>query len=320
MADTPKTPSDSSVEEVEALSASEAGGVVDAIDRHRTKILFAVLAGAILFCAVLVTGQLKKQKHLEASAAYTEAVTEREIAALDGVVVNYPGSIPAGNALLSKAEIQIRQGKSEDAAKTFETFLADYSNHPRKAHGYFALGNLFHQSGDAAKATENYEKTIEIQSDGELTPLARIRLGDLALEAGDTDSADQRYQESYTLHPDNPFFEYAQEKIELLKIGSPTVVERPKPEPKPEPKAVEKPAEIKAQPKPATQSKPQAKPESKPAPKSKGKSKGKGKGKSKGKAGAKAGPKGNPDKKPAPKAKAPAAPKTAATPAPKAAK
>jgi len=246
MAEKPNTPSDSSVNEVEALSASEASGVVDSIDRHRVKILFAILAGAIFFCGVLVASQLKKQKHLEASEAYTGAADKGEIAGLDAVVVNYPGSIPAGNALLSKAEIQIRQGKSEDAAKTFETFLSDYPDHPRNAQGYFALGNLYHQSGDAVKAKENYDKTIEIQADGELTPLARIRLGDLALEAGDTDLADQKYQESYTLHPGNPFFDYAEEKVDLLKIGTPPLVDRPEPEPK----AEEKPAENKAAAKP----------------------------------------------------------------------
>lgn len=224
-------------EEIEALSASEAGKVVDAIDQHRTKIIAAIVLVAVAICGYAVYTQLSKQKHITASQAFTAAADKREIAALDAVVVDYPGSIPAGNALLVKAEVQIDQGKSEDARKTLETFLSDYASHPRHAQGLFDLANLYHVGGDAEKAKEYYNKSIEAQADGEITPLARIRLGDLALEAGDKDQAQQYYEESYTIHPGNPFFQYAEEKIALIKVGNPPVVKQPEPEPQPKPEA-----------------------------------------------------------------------------------
>jgi predicted negative regulator of RcsB-dependent stress response len=223
---------------LDALSASEAPGVVDAIERNRTKILAGVTIGAIVLCGVLVTGQLKKQKHLEASAAYTAAAGKADIAALDAVVVNFPGSIGAGNALLKKADLQVDQGKPKDAEATLERFTTEFANHPRHPQGLLALANLFHVAGDREKAKARYEQVIAAQTDGELTPLARIRLGDLALEAGDAKAADQHYQESYTLHPGNPFFEYAEEKIALLKVGNPPEVAKPAPPAPPaEPKA-----------------------------------------------------------------------------------
>lgn len=242
MADAPQKPTPSEEpKNLDALAASEASGVVDAIDRHRTKILAAIAIGAILLCAILVGAQLKKQKHLAAAAAYTSAVSKGEIAALDGVLVDFPGSIPAGNALLSKAELQIDQGKPEDARATLERFTSEFKSHPRHAQGLFALANLYHTSGDAEKAKSHYEQVIAAQPDGELTPLSRIRLGDLALEAGDTKTADQRYQESYTLHPGNPFFKYAEEKLALLKVGNPKEVEKPAPPAPPAPPAAETP-------------------------------------------------------------------------------
>lgn len=230
MAEAPQKPNESEEPaNLDALAASEAHGVVDTIDRHRTKILAFVALSAIVLCAVLITGQLKKQKHLAAASAFTSAVTKGEIAALDGVLVDFPGTVPAGNALLSKAELQIDQGKPADAVATLDRFLADFSAHPRYAQGLFALANLHHQSGESQKARDFYEKVIGAQPDGELTPLARIRLGDLALEAGDTETADARYQESFTLHPGNPFFSYAEEKIALLKVGNPPQVDKPAP-------------------------------------------------------------------------------------------
>jgi tetratricopeptide (TPR) repeat protein len=240
MAEAPQKPTHSEESpNLDALSASEASGVVDAIDRHRTKILAAIAIGAVVFCGVLVGAQVKKQKHLEAAAAYTSAVSKGEVAALDGVLVDFPGSIPAGNALLSKADLQIDQGKPEDARATLERFVSEFKNHPRYPQGLFAMANVYHTSGDTEKAKSFYEQVITAQSDGEMTPLARIRLGDLALEAGDTKTADQLYQESYTLHPGNPFFEYAEEKIALLKVGTPTEIEKPAPPAPPAAKAPE---------------------------------------------------------------------------------
>ncbi|HQZ27593.1 MAG TPA: tetratricopeptide repeat protein, partial [Verrucomicrobiales bacterium] len=257
MADLPQKHSESEhPHNLDALSASEAGGVVDAIDRHRTKILAGIAVSAVVLCGILVTSQLRKQKHIEASEAFTTAATKGEIPALDAVVIEHPGSVPAGNALLAKAELLVDQGKSEDAKKALEQFTSNFQSHPRYAQGLFALANLFHVAGDREKAKAQYDAVIVAQPDGELTPLSLIRLGDLALEGGDKKAADQLYQDSFILHPGNPFFEYAQEKIALLKVGTPKEVT--KPEPKPEP-APEKPpvattpaAPAPAAPKPAT--------------------------------------------------------------------
>jgi tetratricopeptide (TPR) repeat protein len=246
MAESPQKPTEDqeprNLDALGAVAVSEAGGVVDAIDRHRTKILAAIALSAVALCVILVAGQLKKQKHLDASEAFTSAATKGDLAALDAILIEYPGSIPAGNALLSKAELQVDQGKSQDAKATLERFIAEFGSHPRYAQGLFALANLSHVAGDAATAKTFYEKTIAAQPDGELTPLARIRLGDLALESGDSKLADQLYQESFTLHPGNPFFEFAQEKIALLKVGNPPQVDRPAPKPEPAPEAAAAPA------------------------------------------------------------------------------
>lgn len=241
MADASQTPHESEdPRNLDALSASEAPGVVDAIERNRTKILAVIAIGAIALCGILIAAQVKKQKHLAASEAYTSAAGKADIAALDAVVVNFPGSVGAGNALLRKADLQIDQGKSEDARATLERFTGEFAGHPRHPQGLFALANLFHVAGDRENAKVHYEKVIDAQPDGELTPLARIRLGDLALEAGDAKVADQRYQESYTLHPGNPFFEYAEEKIALLKVGNPPEVAKPAPPKPPLPPATPK--------------------------------------------------------------------------------
>jgi len=342
MADDTEKPTDKK-EEIDAVAESHAGEVVGSLDRNRGLILVGLIVVAVAICAVLVIKQMKTQAHIEAGKAYSTAAAAGDIAALDGVVVNHAGSTAAGNALLTKAEVQIDQGKSADAMATLETFVADYGSHPRHAQGLFGIANLHQVSGDAAKAQEFYEKTISEQPDGELTPLCRIRLGDLALAAGDTEKAEQHYQESFTLHPGTPFYELSQEKIQRLTVGNPPVVDPPKPEPEPEPKpepeattpeavtpkpepAAETPAPGAETPAPAGKTKAPAKEKAKAPSKEKGKGKaktdqpkGKGKGKAKAapqepatpaKGGQKAKQKAAPENTPAP------APENAPAPAP----
>ena len=317
--DSPAENPENTPEEPEALAASDAAKVMDSFEQNRNKILIGFALATIVICAILISGQLKRQKHLDAARAYSSALEKKEVAAFDAVIVEHPGSLAAGNAMVSKAELLSDQGKPEDARSTLETFVSDYSDHPRHAQGLFALGNLYHISGDREKAADYYEQSIDAAPDAEMTPLARIRLGDLALEAGDKDAADQRYQESFTLHPGNRFIDYAEEKIALLKVGNPPAVKRPAPEPEPKPEDPAPNAEAKSDPKPAPKG--EAKPAEKPADKAKGKAAGDGKGKAPAKAKSKAPAKGkgpgkgkaksaaDKAKQPAPKAKAPSQPK-----------
>jgi TolA-binding protein len=278
---------------------------MDSFEQNRNKILIGFALATIIICAVLISGQLKRQKHLDAARAYSAALEKKEVASFDAVIIEHPGSLAAGNAMISKAELLSDQGKPEDARSTLETFVSDYSEHPRHAQGLFALGNLYHVSGDREKAADFYQQSIDAAPDAEMTPLARIRLGDLALEAGDKDAADQRYQESFTLHPGNRFIDYAEEKIALLKVGNPPAVKRPAPEPEPKP---EEPAP-KAQGKGGKQNAGKAKAAAKAKSKAPAKAKGPGNGKAKN-ASNKITPVAPKAKGPQAKGKAPAQPKS----------
>jgi predicted negative regulator of RcsB-dependent stress response len=233
-----ETPTD---EQTEVVSESHAAGVVDAIEKNRVLVISSAVVLLAILAFVLVGKQLGQQKHLNAGMAFTKAATSRNVESLDKVVADYPGSISAGNAILSKADVQIDQGKPKDAISTLETMVGSYMTHPRYAQVFYMLGNIYHKSGDKEKARENYEKVIEVQQDGELTPITRIRLGDLAFAGGDLEKAEQLYEESYTIHPGNPFVPTAENRIAQLKVGSPSEIDRPKP-PEPKKKEEEKPA------------------------------------------------------------------------------
>ncbi|MCB1230768.1 MAG: tetratricopeptide repeat protein [Verrucomicrobiae bacterium] len=242
----------------------EAGNqAIELLDKHRNTVMLVAVVAVLAICGTLVVRELNRQKLSEASQAFSEAAGERSIEKLDTVVADFAGSIPAGNALLTKAEIQLDREKYEDAKVTLLTFVDKYSKHPRHAQGLYALGNLSHVTGDYDTARDYYDRALADDPSGDIGPLILIREGDIALaqaedlrKAGKKDEAEakvqearQSYEESIT-RPEfrsNPFIDMAEDRLALADVGDVPVVPAP-PEPKPEP-APEKPA---AAPAPAT--------------------------------------------------------------------
>ncbi len=213
-----------------AIPHTHADQLVDTIERNRILILGGAAGLIVVVILVLVFQQVAKQRHLDAGRAFTAAAASRDIGELNGVVGKYRGSVAAGNAMLTKADVQIDQGKSQDAIATLDTFIADFPKHPRHVQAYYMLANLYHKSGDLIKAEQNYREVLSIQTDGEYSPISKIRLGDIALARGDEELARQHYNESITTFPGSPFVSMAEQRIALLAVGDPPVVDPPKEE------------------------------------------------------------------------------------------
>lgn len=298
----------------------EAGSqAIELLDRHRNTVMIVAVVAVLAICASLVLRELNRQKRSEAAQAFSTAAGERSIEKLDAVVTDYEGSASAGNALLTKAEVQLDQDKFEDAKTTLLTFVDKYGNHPRHAQGLYALGNLSQRTGDLEAAADYYDRALAADSAGDMGPLMLIRKGDLALAqadslraAGKTEEAEakveealQQYEESIT-RPEfrsSPYIEIAEQRLDLAKVGDVPVVPAP-PEPEPEPAPA--PAETKPAPaKPAAEKPAEPKAETKPAPKPAAKPK------------AEQSDQPKPAAKPAPEAEAPAKPKAEEKPADK---
>lgn len=229
------------------------------LDKHKKTVIIGTLAAALAICVGLVARQIGDQKRTVAAEAYSQAASERSIEKLDAVVSDHPGSAAAGNALLTKSEIQLSMEKTEDAKISLLTFVDKFKKHPRYVQGLFALGNLHQNSGDPTQAADFYTQALAAGPDSDIAPLIVIRQGDLALEDADrllkegkTEEAKTRKDEARTYYEDsvrrinfraNRFIPMAEEKINLLALGDvPVVPAPPPPPPAPEP---EKPKLVK---------------------------------------------------------------------------
>ncbi|MCB1063539.1 MAG: tetratricopeptide repeat protein [Verrucomicrobiae bacterium] len=277
---------------------------IELLDKHRNVVMTVAAVAVIAICGTLVMRELNRQKLSEQAQAYSTAAGDRSIEELDKVIADHPGSVAAGNALLTKADIELTQEKFEDAKVTLLTFVEKNDEHPRYAQGLYALGNLSHRNGDFESAVGFYDRALAAAPGGDIGPLILIRKGDIALAEADAlrsekkaeeadaklDEAKQFYEDSIT-RPEfrsSPFIEMAEQRLSLADVGDvPVVPAPPKPEPTPEPKATPAPpasgdkpaankpaaaaptapAESPAKPKPAATPKPEAPKETPAAPK-----------------------------------------------------
>ena len=226
-----------------AETTEEISDVISQLETHKKTVVVAILGTAIIFSVVLVSRELASQKHLTEAEAYSQAAKTRNIEELDKVIAEHPDSVAAGNALLTKAELEITSGKTKNAQITLLTFVEKYKSHPRHTQGLFAFGNLYQVGGDDENASKYYDRVLKEDPDSDLAPFALIRQGDLLLAAGKTDEARQKYEAIMPAYSGTSFFDRIEEKLELLKVEKlPVVPEPKKPEPKPKPKAETAPA------------------------------------------------------------------------------
>ena len=263
--------------DVDLSRADPSSHAIAMLEKHKNIVMLTALLAALAICGVLVVRELAKQRRIEAGEAFSEAAAERSIEKLDAVAANHRRTVAAGNALLTKADLQMKMEKPQDAKATLLAFLEKYPNHPGTIQALFSLGNLAQLASQSAEADEYYDKALMKDPGGHLALFIHIRKGDLLLAEADALLAEGNKEESenkkavarshyeaFIKEPQlraSPFIEIAEERIELLALGNPPVVspppkpapKSPEPEKKPAEPASGKPAEpAGAAPKPAT--------------------------------------------------------------------
>ncbi len=157
----------------------EASGVIESLERHKKWIILGFVGGLGILGGAIIFNQLTNEALLESGKAYSKAAQSNTVEKYEEVIKNHAGSLAAGNALLSKAELLMTTGKTEDARATLLTFVDGYKNHPRLPQGYDALGMLAFAAEDHDKAADFFQKAIKSDPTSEVVPLVEIHHADL---------------------------------------------------------------------------------------------------------------------------------------------
>lgn len=134
---------------------------------------FAAGLAAVVAALLLAGAWMLYSSHVRSSAEalYSLAATPES---LRGVEEQYPGSVPAGNALLRLAALARAEGDLDKAAGELEAFVGRYSSHPLVGAGWLALGGVREAQGNNDAALEAYRKTSGAYPKSYAAPLALI--------------------------------------------------------------------------------------------------------------------------------------------------
>lgn len=138
---------------------------------------------AVVVVVLLAGAWMLYSSHVRSSAESLYSVADTP-EALRGVVQSYPGSVPAGNALLRLADLAREAGNLDKAADELEAFVGNYSGHPLIGAGWLALGGVRQAQGNTEAALEAYRTSSGAHPKSYAAPLALLAEAKLISEQG----------------------------------------------------------------------------------------------------------------------------------------
>lgn len=113
-------------------------------------------------------GQYDKGKALFDAGRYDEAALE-----LQKTVVNFPGSLLAGDAQLLTAESYAQAEDWKQAARAYRKFLDYFPEHEQQAGAWFNLGTALFNVGDYSESLTAFQRILDDHGDSEYVESAR---------------------------------------------------------------------------------------------------------------------------------------------------
>ena len=202
------------------------------VETHFRSILIG--AGAIA-AACLVWGGISYMSNRSAETAAIEAAGAKTVEDCDLVVQHHPGSVAAGNALLTKAKLLWDQNKKDTAVAVLRDFTAKYSSHPFIGQASIGLASRLEAMGgksEVAEAKGIYEKVAKENPKADVGALAQMRLADMLWNDGKKDEAKAIYESLPSTLIGSPFFDHNKSRLDWYAANLPEKeVNGPKPIP-----------------------------------------------------------------------------------------
>lgn len=183
---------------------------------HWKKFVRGLVALVVLILAV---GVWKFWSARQASSAEALYSTASGAEAWRGVIRQYPGTVPAGNAQLRLAESLRSGGDVSAAAAELESLVQSQPEHPLAAAAWLTLGELRQIQGNNGGALEAFRAASGRYSASYAAPLALLAEAKLLQEQGSQGEARAVLQSIGSLHPDTPAAMVA--GAELARTGVP---------------------------------------------------------------------------------------------------
>ncbi len=201
------------------------------LDRNQKSVVVFAILLAISGVALVIYRGVETSRQQTAGAALTKA---EDLAALQAVVTDHPGTTAAGSAMVLLANSQWTANKQDDAIATLRKFIAESPAHPAIPTAKVNLASKLMAQGKSTEAAKLFEELAADPAASFIAPFAQISLGDISKTAGDIDKAEAAYTKAK--NADSSFADTANRRLAILKTKPPTEIEPPPAPPAPETK------------------------------------------------------------------------------------
>lgn len=194
------------------------------LDRNQKNLIILCIAIALATAAYLVYQGIANSKERSAGADLCKA---EDLASLQTLIKDYPGTAAAGTAEIALADRQWADGQQGTAIETLKAFLSANPKHPARQTAKASLAAKLKDQGKAAEATPIFQELADDPEARFLAPYALLSLGDLAKNAGNLDQAEKSYQKAKSILPGNSFANTIDQRLANLKTKAPVEIDPP---------------------------------------------------------------------------------------------
>lgn len=212
------------------------------LNAHYKKLIVALLIVMAVAIACIVYGTWRARQESDSAATLISALkattaggaaesTGYELATLENIEANYPGTSAAATAELLRGIQLVAAGQQQQGISVLENLISTTADPFLRVRAQAYLAGRYMSNGDTRKATELWQ-AITRSGQSPYLAFAYLSLGDLANDAGDTELARSFYNKLQAECPASPLVFTVQQRLLLLGVDAPEPVE-PAPAPAP---------------------------------------------------------------------------------------
>jgi len=149
------------------------------------------------------------QSTQQAELAADRLASAMDVASLEQIARDFPGSTTAGNALLRVADFYYRNGKYTDAASTYERIEKEIPAYPLADSVKLSHAAVMEAQGNLAGAKDQYQQVINFSPNSYVANAARMGSARCLEALGQKKEARQVYEEVLAAGQNSPWFTQA---------------------------------------------------------------------------------------------------------------
>ncbi len=182
----------------------------------------AILGGiSLLLVGAIALGAWFIFSSLRTAAAQKLLADATGIEGYEAVVSQYPGSMPAADALLRLAAAQRDAGDIDKSTAAFQKFLDTFPDHPLAGGALLGVGQNQDATGNSDAAVVTYQQVVTQYPKSYAAPFAAYSEGEILLRRYLRDEAVRSFNMVVTQFPQSPAARMASSQLGRLGASQP---------------------------------------------------------------------------------------------------